>query len=246
MLARMPTSIDHVLFAVLAVFFPLRAATFGMKRLERASDEDVPRVRVSMYRQVIAIQWALAIATVAWWLASSRPLAAIGLAVRPNGALVGTLVGVAVVILIVVRQSAAAEAPDEIWERLRRRIGHLERMLPHTARERSWFRAVAVTAGVCEELLYRGYVVWYLQHWMGLLPAIGAAAIVFGIGHLYQGAKGVVQTTLAGIFLGAVYALSGSLLPAMLIHAFMDLHAGEVSAAVFMRDEHRANEEPVT
>jgi len=238
----MTTPLDHALFALLSVLFPLRAATFGMKRLERAPEEDVPRVRIAMYRQVIVIQWTLAIATVAWWLASARPPAALGLTVRPNGALVGILAGVAVVILIVLRQSSAADATDEIWERLRRRIGHLERMLPHTTVERAWFRAVAITAGVCEELLYRGYAIWYLQHWLGLLPAIGASAIVFGIGHVYQGPRGVAQGTLAGIFLGAVYALSGSLLPAMLIHAFMDLHAGEVSAAVFMRDAHRAGQ----
>lgn len=232
----MTSSLDHALFVVLAVLFPLRAATFGFRRLARAADEELPRVRVGLYRQVIALQWTLAILTLALWLASRRPLAALGLTLRPNGALAGVLVGVAVVILIVVRQSAAADSAAEVWDRLRRRIGHLERMLPHTPHERAWFRAVAVTAGVCEELLYRGYVIWYLQHWLGLLPAIGVSALVFGIGHLYQGARGVVQGTLAGVFLGAVYALSGSLVPAMLIHAFMDLHAGEVSAAVFMRD----------
>ena len=146
MLARMPAPMDHVLFAVLAVLFPMRATTFGFRRLDRAPMEELPRVRVGMYRQVIALQWTLAIATLALWIACARPLAALGLTLRPNGATAGILVGVAVVILIVVRQSAAADSADEVWERLRHRIGHLERMLPHTPRERAWFRAVAITA----------------------------------------------------------------------------------------------------
>src|SRR2546423_12363707 len=111
----MLTPLDHVLFVVLAVLLPLRGATTGLRRLERAPEPERPRVRVGLYRQVIAVQWTLAIATLALWLATHRDSSALGLTLRPNGALIGILAGVVVVILIVVRQSSAPGAADERW-----------------------------------------------------------------------------------------------------------------------------------
>ena len=55
--------------------------------------------------------------------------------------------------------------------------------------------------------------------------------------HLYQGARGVVVTTLLGAFLAAVYFVTGSLYAAMLIHALMDLHTGDMAWRVYAHEE---------
>jgi membrane protease YdiL (CAAX protease family) len=86
---------------------------------------------------------------------------------------------------------------------------------------------VAITAGVCEEVLYRGVVLVVamllapgLPHWA---LALGVAA-VFGLAHIYQGAAGVVVTTMMGAVLGLLVLATGSLLPAVL-HGAADLRA---------------------
>ena len=39
------------------------------------------------------------------------------------------------------------------------------------------------TAGICEELLFRGYLVWVLKAWIGLGAAAGVIMVIFGLAH---------------------------------------------------------------
>jgi membrane protease YdiL (CAAX protease family) len=54
------------------------------------------------------------------------------------------------------------------------------------------------------------------------------AAAIFGLGHAYQGPKGILKTGLVGLVLGGLFALTGSLWAPMLVHVVMDLLAGYV------------------
>ena len=70
----------------------------------------------------------------------------------------------------------------------------------------------------------------------GLPVAAAAQVVIFGVAHLYQGVGGIVKTGFAGAFFTAVVWISGSLVPAMLIHALMDLHAGDLARRVLPED----------
>ena len=233
----MPIALDHVLALALAVLFPLRAALFGYRRLTAADPADVPRVRLWLYRQGIAIQWALAAAPVGLWMWQGRPWHALGVVPRITWGLLGVAVGLAIVVAYVLVQRGKALEDEEALARLRRQMRNLERMMPRSDEELRWFNRLAVTAGVCEELLYRGYLTWYLGHWLALLPAVVVAGVVFGFGHAYQGPRGIALTTLVGLFMSAIYLLTGSLVASMVFHALMDLHAGHVARAAFARGE---------
>jgi len=235
--AAMPNALDHALFVVLAVLFPLRAGTFGFRRIRLASPDERPRVRLSVYRQAIAIQWALSLAALALWVALRREWVALGLVPRFNWGLAGVLVGALIAAIAIVRQRRQALADDESLERLRRRMERLELMLPHTRQELLLFLRLALTAGVCEELLYRGYLIWYLSHWLSIYPAAALASLLFGIGHAYQGWRGVLTTGFVGAFLAAVYLLTGSLYPGMAFHALMDAHSGHLMQAAYEREQ---------
>src|SRR5437870_772645 len=80
--------------------------------------------------------------------------------------------------------------------------------------EREWL-AVALV-GVIGLLAHRGPDV------IGLTTGPHPAA-VFGLDHLCQGARGVILTGLVGAVLGSVVTSTGSLLPAMAVHALVDL-----------------------
>ena len=244
--AAVPTAADHLLAAVLAVLFPIRAALFGYRRLTSAPPGDVPRVRMWLYRQGITTQWTLAAAALALWAWQRRPWADLGMVPRLTWGLMGVAVGFAGISAYVVVQRRKALADEESLARLRRQMRNVERMMPRTDQEMRWFARLAVTAGVCEELLYRGYLMWYLGHWLALLPAGLVASLVFGIGHAYQGPRGIALTSLVGVFMSAVYLLTGSLIACVVIHAFMDLHAGRMARVAFaLQREDPAPDEPV-
>jgi len=231
-----PGGLDHVFMVALAVVFPVLAARSSLRRLQRAAAEDLPRVKLAVYRRALVLQWLFTAAVAASWLASGRPWSALGLVPRLSGGLAGVLVGLALYLIVLGRLRRLVPTDEAALERVRERTRHLERMLPASRRERSWFFALALTAGICEEVLYRGFAIWYLAAWPWLLvpgpPFLAAAvgsSLIFGLSHAYQGAGGVLLTAVVGGFLAAVYAITGSLFAGMLIHALMDLHAGYVS-----------------
>jgi uncharacterized protein len=113
--------------------------------------------------------------------------------------------------------------------------------LPRTARERRRMPLVAVTAGVGEELVFRGLFVAAGLGLLGLSPAVAVlvAAAAFGWAHLYQGRRGVALTALSAVVLGLLYVLSGSLLIPVLVHASTD-----AVAFLLLRPDGRAGSDP--
>ena len=98
-------------------------------------------------------------------------------------------------------------------------------LLPHDAEQRRWWAWVSVTAGVCEEWIFRGVVLHGLHAKAGLslTAALLASSVLFGWNHLYQGWKAVGITALIGFAFGLLALLSGGLLLPMLLHCVMDL-----------------------
>ena len=231
---------DHLLFLVLAVVFPLRAASHGLRLLQRAAEADLPRVKLAVYRRAMLLQWSAVGLVAVLWLVTRRSWGSLGLVPRMTGGLGGVLIGIVIIVAVMARQGSLAPSDEASLERVRQRTRHLERMLPATLRERSWFFALAGTAGVCEEVLYRGYLIWYLVAWAWLfaphqsfLLAAIASCLVFGVGHAYQGPRGILLTAAVGGFLAAVYWITRSLFAGMLIHALMDVHAGYLSQLAY-------------
>ena len=63
---------------------------------------------------------------------------------------------------------------------------------------------------------------------MGVVWAVIVASILFGLGHVYLGLVQVPKTAIIGLLLAIVVALTGSLWPAMLLHAAIDWNSGEL------------------
>ena len=102
------------------------------------------------------------------------------------------------------------------------------KMLPRTPREQRWFAALAVTAGVTEEVVWRGVLMAML---LAVFPAMPTPAMVFvmatmfGWAHLYQGMRGILATAVLGALLTGLYLLTASLVLPIILHILVDLAA---------------------
>ncbi|WP_168221595.1 CPBP family intramembrane glutamic endopeptidase [Aquisphaera giovannonii] len=81
---------------------------------------------------------------------------------------------------------------------------------------------VSISAGVGEELLFRGVIQGTLAAWMGDAGGIAVSSVVFGILHPIS-MPYVVLTMVLGAYLGTLYLLTGNLLAPMITHATYDL-----------------------
>lgn len=126
-------------------------------------------------------------------------------------------------------------SPSELDARLSR----LKHFFPTTPSEVAAFIALSITAGICEELLFRGWALHLSAAgtgsiWLGLL----ISSIAFGLAHAYQGVQGIASTGVVGLLLGLLFVWAGSLLPAQIVHACVNLSSGLLYAYLFA---HRQN-----
>jgi uncharacterized protein len=223
--------LDHALAFTIAVALP----TYGyltFPRVRRKLQEDRPGVRVHLYRRTMIWQWSAAAFVLVLWLGRGRSLAELGLGwPGTSGTWIALLLALAVAGTMTWQLRMLAGHP-ELHPELRERLEKMAPFLPRSPTEASWFFGVALTAGVCEELLFRGFLLTWAASFMGPAVAVVFTAVVFGLGHLYQGASGVAKTTAAGLVAGGLCTLGGTLWVPMLLHAFVDVHGGMVYRVV--------------
>jgi len=104
-------------------------------------------------------------------------------------------------------------------------------ILPRGAAEITLWVALSVTAGICEEAIFRGYLQQqFIALTTNVLAGILLSAAVFGAAHAYQGYKMVIPIGLYGAMFSILAYWRGTVRPGMIAHAFQDTVSGVVSA----------------
>jgi membrane protease YdiL (CAAX protease family) len=109
--------------------------------------------------------------------------------------------------------------------------GDFEAFFPRSGQERWLCAGIALSAGISEELAFRGALLDILQRLVphgSMALAVGLAVVLFGLAHAYQGVRGVLGTTVAGAALMALYLGTGSLIPGIVVHFLIDLKLAAV------------------
>ena len=103
----------------------------------------------------------------------------------------------------------------------------VDSLLPHSFLEVLVWIATCITAGVCEEMVFRGYLQRQLHAFTGsLVTAVLAQGVIFGLFHAYQGWKRVIVICVLGILYGALAAWRRNLRVNIISHAWSDLWEG--------------------
>ncbi|HVM74320.1 MAG TPA: type II CAAX endopeptidase family protein [Candidatus Saccharimonadales bacterium] len=213
-----------LIFLILATFIPWR----GRVRLQRLLSQPAftTKEKLVLYGTTIAFQWIL-MAIVAWRaLARGLSQSELGLARGFDAPIIfwsvtGALALGAFQWFNLRRLGRMTGAVPELMRKLS------ERLLPQTAIESGPYAALAVTAGVCEEFVYRGFVMAALTRTgMAQFLVVLLSSVMFGLAHAYQGRSGIIGTTLMGLVFGLARAVTLSLAPAVVWHACVDLVAG--------------------
>jgi membrane protease YdiL (CAAX protease family) len=225
--------IDHF-FAVLLLLVLPPAARWSYQRLKAGLASGDRSTLTRMYRRTIVRHAVVGVAFLVAWLYQGRQVSTLGLG-APGGT--GFVIGAAIAALMITYatlQVLYVRRSERLQTQVRERLlaTGLSSLVPVTAPEYRLFAGVALSAGVWEELLFRGFLIAYAGHYLGLGAGVVAAAVAFGIGHAYQGAAGMAKTGFSGLIAGGLYALTGSLWIPMLLHTAVDLHAGSLGYIV--------------
>ena len=106
--------------------------------------------------------------------------------------------------------------------------GEVGLILPTNGTERILWVILAITAGICEEAAFRGYLITRIKifgktnSW--ILPVI-LASLAFGSGHAYQGIGGFILISIYGSLFAILFLKTKSLWPCVIAHFFQDFSA---------------------
>jgi membrane protease YdiL (CAAX protease family) len=217
----------HVIAAFLVVVAPI----LGYRQAHRAG-ATAPGARLPRYRRLIVRQVLIAAVILAWVFVGGVPAARLGLGAPFSWW--WSLGGVALVMGFMGWSALALRRrAGELRDRLSSRAGAL--LLPTTNEEVRWFVLVCLCGGTVEELSYRGFLFDYARMWVpsvNPLELVLATSICFGIAHVYQGWRGVLATTAAGVLMGGLYVATGNLLLPAVAHVLGNMRA----AVIFWTD----------
>jgi len=218
---------------ILLVFIAPLMGIWEKRKLAGWVRDGRPGARMRAYSWIIGFQWIVTALVLTGWRSLGRdsiaPTAVFESDAWGWGGLIAAVViaGALIIQLVMVRRS-----PGQL-EQAREQAGTLAMIAPRTSGEARTWDILSVTAGVCEEILYRGVFMLVIAAQTGPWVALLMSSLVFGLGHVYQGPVGILRTGLVGLVLGLLVLLTGSLLPAMLVHAVLDITSGRMlSAAV--------------
>jgi hypothetical protein len=215
-----------VLIAFLLLFSALGSA--GHPGLDHSG-------RLRLYIATMLMEWAM-VGFIAWGLRLSKRVTVRDLIggkwEKPEDFLLDVAVAVgfwiiALGVLALVGVALGMNNPATVKttvKEMQQRIGSL---LPTGQLEIAVWILLSVTAGFCEEVIYRGYFQRQLTGLFGTAwIAIIAQGVIFGASHGYEGIPKMIQIAVFGILFGLLAHWRKSLRPGMMAHAAHDTIQG--------------------
>ncbi|WP_339862650.1 type II CAAX endopeptidase family protein [Paremcibacter congregatus] len=195
-------------------------------KTERALIAD-PSLKIKTYIETIVMQWipTLAILILLYHGLLSVTDMKFGFTVSllPLGisAVVILIIGYFILsVLSVKKNKAEQEKMYKNWDLIRW-------FLPTTKSETAWFIfGLSVTAGICEEIIFRGYLLNFMANYMPIYVAALLSSLAFGLCHAYQGSIHILRTAIVGLIMAGVYIMADSLIVTIILHAGMDIYGG--------------------
>lgn len=200
--------LDVLLASVLLLGTPI----YGLLRSDSTGQASVDKR--NRYRKSMAMIAIFLLILIIDWVSCSRGLSQLGLAPPTTRSAISECViavSVAIIVyfaLIMNGNRPKAGRPDDPTEAI----------LPESWNELRSFVMFAIVAGFGWEVLYRGFLLFWLVPIVGVVPAVVASSIAYG---LFHGCKNLTRTTgslVSGLLFTAAYAATRSLWWLIILH----------------------------
>jgi membrane protease YdiL (CAAX protease family) len=232
-LAHAPTEpaepIAHWTHTLGLILFLLLSATFAHQRVAEANPAGSPLLR---YVSTLTLEWLL-LGSVIAGIYHRRAFFQNAFVHRERSWAESVGLGVAVYctgfITIAIIGSALYFTP--LFHRHNEDV--ILAMLPHTVFQFAVWFLVSLTAGICEEVIFRGYLQQQFTAWTRRpILSIVAAGALFGCLHVYEGLGAIVPLAALGILFGfVVRQLKGDLRTVIVAHTLQDFLVALIALA---------------
>ncbi|HET6913857.1 MAG TPA: CPBP family intramembrane glutamic endopeptidase [Rhodanobacteraceae bacterium] len=171
-----------------------------------------------------------------WW--SGRPWSGLGfdfpLSARGE---IGLVVSILLIVtMLVIAQFSERRLSEEKRAAQRAKLEGNE-LLPRTAGELRRFLILSLLVGAGWEVLYRGFLLWFLAPHVGTVVSVCVAALAYGLAHGYRSRGQFIGSIVSAFAFTIAFAATHSLWWLMLLHTFFAVYGGLTSYRMFRGSE---------
>ena len=236
----MVTVLDLACALLVAAAFPLLDHFVFLPGYRRRVSLDAARAKAWFWNLTLIELWAITAIVVAVWMGHARWWTQLGFIV-PGGWRAWSALGLCALFVLqsslTIRKVARREKARASVRKQFGALGVAGSLMPSTNAGLAGWVVISLSAGLCEEFLFRGYLIWVLLPFLGWWGAAALSVLLFAIAHAYQGSKGILTTGIMGVVLTATVAIFQSLLPAIALHVLIDLSSGCIAWLAFREQQ---------
>lgn len=109
---------------------------------------------------------------------------------------------------------------------VKRKLNDIYYYLPKIKKELKWFLLLSVSAGVCEEIMYRLFLFEYLNLHIHLIFAFLLSNLFFAMTHIGSGKANLISSLFLGLMFSVIYYLTDNIWISVILHTAIDINIG--------------------
>ncbi len=228
-----PTLIDQLLVVILGLVLPFFSGIRGSEQMHKVHFDEATRRRFFLSNSLVL--WVLAAVAMGIWYWNERPWSLMGFQKIVNQPLtwVATAAFVGFYVIEVIQNYLQKDQQQKTFEQWEHNIP----FLPESYRELPAYILLCLSAAICEEIMYRGFMVnYFINPMRDGFPWIAVIfpAVMFSIAHFYQGYEAMGKIFILSALFGVIFIVSKSLLIVIVLHFLIDLFGG-ITAIYFRK-----------
>lgn len=233
--------LDHIIFLVVGIVIPL-LSLFSASQTSADADQTVkvelPPKKHLYYSNGLML-WIGASLVLTSWNYSNKPWDLLGIQAPVMSVSAIYLIGALLLIYLV-------DTAVSTWQTVKQKgdeDDEFASIMPANWKEYGHFIFLALSAGVCEEVVFRGFLINYIHESLpmkeySLVLSVVIPGIIFSVSHIYQGFLNVFKIFSLSLLFGSIFILTRSLLVVIMLHIFVDMLSGAVFVVLQKRKQH--------
>lgn len=208
-----------ILAGLVGIVYPL----FFMLTYKKVNDKIKAndQFRLKDYKQTIVIFWVLT----SLILANSILETSLKLNFYPTFSITGIILFI-VVCAFILFQSRNTSVTAETFPLIKEKMGNVYPYLPKTQTELTWFTLLSISAGICEEIIFRLFLFTFLLEHAHISIAFVLTNIIFALSHIGSGKQNLLSSFILGLLFTAIYYFTDNIWIAIILHAGIDINTG--------------------
>ena len=179
------------------------------------------KFRLIDYKQTILIFWGLTVLILINFFMTQLPQ----LNLYPNFTIIGIVLLILVLVFSIIQYKSSNITSDN-FTTVKDKMKDIYLYLPKTRREFNWFIILSISAGICEEIIFRLFLFEFLKENANLLIAFVLTNIIFAITHIGSGKQNIISSFILGLLFSAIYYFTENIWIAVILHIAIDINGG--------------------